>query len=488
MPLLGHRILDLSKSLTTSSVVTRLVLTPETTLTAVNKKTMLVRAAMLALLLLLSVDAKGGGRTSGGTSSAGRSSSGGTYSASGGRYTPSGRYTSTGAAVPASCRGCYYRGSTGMFYNRIFIYSYLGSSYRCYSCGSRSGTNGRYSEDSLTIRLAVVRGKLSVKLRDQTGGDGATQLTLRDVNTTAAMSAAGVAFEASVRSKIVSDWAQWSAAAGSPVATADSLGLADDVAITVGTAPGSCTGPPPCEPLVEVTFLLLFEDPADATAYTANPTSNKATAHSAVLQAACGDEAGCSVCGVPSNCGGAAACSVACSTCATPCTDVLPSGRRKGPWDRLSTCSAVADDPTYTVASCSTFDATVLDLSSELGDEMPYDEHEDDSGSGIIGFFVFICIICVLCRVCKSINKSRQAGGRGGTRQQPDQETIVATPQRQPFAVQPGAGGPPQQVQAIPTVSALPVQQVSFVPAAQVHAVPMVATATAVAVPMAKPQ
>ena len=445
----------------------------------------MLRSLLLALLLLLSVDAKGGGRSSGGTTSASSRSSG--YASSGGRYSSySGRYTSSGAAVPSSCRGCYYGGSTGMFYNRIFIYSYLGTSYRCYSCGSRSGTgSSHYSEDSLTVALAAVRGKLTVKLRDQTGGDGATQLTLRDVNTTAAMSPGGIAFESSVRSKIVSDWAQWSAAVGTAAATAGSLGLASDVAITVATAPGSCTGPPPCEPLVDVSFLLLFEDPSDA-------TTTRAAAHAAVLQTACGREAECSVCGVPANCGDAAACSSACSACATPCTDVLPSGRRKGPWDRQSACSAVENDPTHTVISCATFDATVLELSSELGDEIPYDEQEGDDGAGIIGFFLFICVLCTLCHVCKTVNKARQGGGRGsgrgGGRQQPDQQmAMVAMPSRgapaggAAFA----AAGPPQQVEGVQMVSALPVHDVTMVSPDQVHAVPLVATATAV--PMAKP-
>ena len=349
-------------------------------------------------------DAKGGG----GRSSGGVRSSGGTGSrTSSSRYVSSGRTTTSGAAVPASCRGCYYRGSTGGFYSRVFIFTYLGTSYRCYSCGSRS--YDRYSTDSMHVTLAAVKGEFAVKLRDQTGNVGATQLTLSDVNTTTAMSAAGVAFETSMRDKVVSDWAQWSASSTDPVATSGSLGLADDVAIRVTAAPGSCTGAPPCEPLVTVAFILLFEDPADT-------TSGRPAAHMAALQASCITEARCSDCGVPSSgtdapadaCISGPSCSADCAECVGTlgCTEVLPSGRRKGPWDQSSECAAVAADPLYTVESCSTFQVESIQLSSQLGDELPYD-YDDDDGSGGVLFILLICFCCA-CYACARVNGGRQ--------------------------------------------------------------------------------
>lgn len=397
-------------------------------------------------------DAKGGGgrssgsfRSSGSTGSTGRTSS---------RYVSSGRTTTSGTAVPASCRGCYYRGSTGGFYSRVFLFTYLGSSYRCYSCGSRS--YDRYSTESMHVTLAAVKGEFDVQLRDQTGNIGATQLTLEDVNTTTAMSAAGIAFETSMRDKVVSDWAQWSASSSQPVATSASLGLADDVAIRVIPAPGSCTGPPPCEPLVTVAFMLLFEDPADA-------TSGRATSHMGALQNACFAEAQCTDCGVPpSTCVSGSACSAACAECVSTlgCTNVLPSGRRKGSWDRSSECVAVAEDPLYAVESCGTFQIDSIQLSSQLGDELPYDYTDEGDGSGGV-LLIFLLIICCGCFACARSDAARK------TRRQDPPHTptyVVAQPHAIPQEnyCQGGlfSGQTPQHVQGVPVATAVAVPMV----------------------------
>ena len=104
-------------------------------------------ALALALALALAgapvVDGKGGrssgGRSSGTSGSSGgtragysggttsRTPSGGAYYSSGGRgayYSSSGRTSASGVAVPAGCRSCYYSGSTGYFYHRVFFISY----------------------------------------------------------------------------------------------------------------------------------------------------------------------------------------------------------------------------------------------------------------------------------------------------------------------------------------------------------------------------
>jgi hypothetical protein len=453
----------------------------------------LLTAALLATGL---TDAKGGGgRSSGGSA---RSSGGGSSRSSSSRYVSSGRTTTGGAAVPASCRGCYYGGAGGGFYSRVFIFTYLGTSYRCYSCGSRS--YDRYDPEAMAITLATVRGSFVVKLRDQTSSPGATQLTLADVNTTSAMSPAGIAFERSMRSKVVSDWAQWNAAPSQPVATGASLGLADDVAIQVTTAPGSCTGPPPCEPLVTVTFMLLFEDPADA-------SSGRATSHMSLLQASCFGEVECTGCGVPASaadapadaCSSDSACVAACASCADTlgCTDVLPSGVRKGPWDRLSTCTAVAEAPPFTVTSCSVFAAASIQLSSELGEELPYDYDDDgDGGAGmfflvVIGALVACCVIRALC-VCGD-----QAGSKRERRAPPQFATVAAGQGQQPGMYShgygggggsggqgqgpPQYGGPPQMVEAVPVATAQPVVMMEAAPTAT-------ATATAVAMPVQQQQ
>ena len=410
----------------------------------------LVLAAWLVVAGL--TDAKGGGgrssgsfRSSGSTGSTGRTSS---------RYVSSGRTTTSGIAVPASCRGCYYRGSTGGFYSRVFLFTYLGTSYRCYSCGSRS--YDRYSTESMHVTLAAVKGEFEVQLRDQTGNIGATQLTLADVNTTTAMSAAGIAFETSMRDKVVSDWAQWSASSTQPLATASSLGLADEVAIRVTPAPGSCTGPPPCEPRVTVTFMLLFEDPADA-------TSGRAVSHMGALQNACFAEAQCTNCGVPpSTCASGSACSAACADCVSTlgCTNVLPSGRRKGSWDRSSECAAVAEDPLYSVDSCGTFQTDSIQLSSQLGDELPYDYNDDEDGSAGI-LLIFLLIMCCGCFACARV------GGAWQKRRQdlPHMPTYAVAQPHMMLQENYRQGGPfygqaPQHVQGVPVATAVAVPMV----------------------------
>ena len=103
----------------------------------------LVALALLALLPS-SCEAKGGGRASGSLGSGGGGGSG--------------RMTAAGAAVPMGCRSCY-SGSSGMFYNRIFLYSYMGHSMRCYSCGSRSD----YALEQEDITLQAVTGSVTIQ-------------------------------------------------------------------------------------------------------------------------------------------------------------------------------------------------------------------------------------------------------------------------------------------------------------------------------------
>lgn len=424
---------------------------------------MRLRAILVLAIWLLAaslVDAKGGGGRSSGGRSSGSTGSTRSSGGTGSQYVSSGRYTSSGASIPAGCRGCYYRGTTGGFYSRVFIFYYLGSTYRCYSCGSRSYE--RYSTDSMHVTLASVQGEFEVKLRDQTGNPGATQLTLVDVNSTTTMSSAGVAFESSMRDKVVSDWAQWSASSTEPVATTASLGLADDIAISVATAPDSCTGPPPCEPRVTVSFMVLFEDPSDA-------TSGRAASHMGTLKASCLNEAECAGCGVPSSASDARAdacttgtgCSAACAECVSTldCTGVLPSGRHKGLWDSSSECTHVADNPLYTVSSCSVFQVEAIQLSSELGEELPYDYEEDDSGWGLGIILLIVLALCCGCWICAKIDGGRKKqqnparmAGQGPLRETPSQFQL-----------------PPQQLAAMPvaTAVAVPTQHVQTMPVVQ---------------------
>ena len=47
----------------------------------------------------------------------------------------SGQLTRSSVAVPIGCHSCLY--SNGLFYNHVYLYSYMGSTRQCHGCGAR---------------------------------------------------------------------------------------------------------------------------------------------------------------------------------------------------------------------------------------------------------------------------------------------------------------------------------------------------------------
>jgi hypothetical protein len=167
-----------------------------------------------------------------------------------------------------------------------------------------------------------------------------------------------------------------------------------------------------------------------------------------------------SAAGAPADsCVSGPACSADCAECVSTlgCTEVLPSGRRKGPWDRSSECAAVAEDPLYTVESCSTFQVDSVQLSSQLGDELPYDYDDGDDGSGAV-VFILLIFVCCACYAC-----SRIGSGRQRRHDSPPHLSTVAVGQAHVMPSRAGRDGPhnapnpPQQVQGVVVATAVAV-------------------------------
>jgi len=126
------------------------------------------RAALLLLLLLLMMmmalegaDGKGGGGFGGfRTSSVSRSSArGSTASVPRSRAPASTNPYYRGHPEPSrACIGCYYSG--GMYYDRTFMFMYLGTAYHCTSCAGRSNVD----VDSLQMSLPAITAVADVDL------------------------------------------------------------------------------------------------------------------------------------------------------------------------------------------------------------------------------------------------------------------------------------------------------------------------------------
>jgi len=123
----------------------------------------------LLLLLLLAAgtaDGKGGGFGFGGggrvrTSSAGTRATG----SRGGRASSAARPSTNpyyrGHPEPSRpCVGCYYGGASGLYYDRTFMYMYLGMAYSCMGCGRRSDAD----VDSLEMSLPAVTATAAVNI------------------------------------------------------------------------------------------------------------------------------------------------------------------------------------------------------------------------------------------------------------------------------------------------------------------------------------
>jgi hypothetical protein len=307
---------------------------------------------LLPLLLLLpaAIFAKGGGGHSGGRSATGHS--GGRISAS------AGRTTRGGVRVPPSCRSCYYGSSRRMFYNRVFIFTYLGTRYRCHSCGRRS----EYAVDDMEVRLQAISGSVTVQLRDNSGSQAiaAPQYTADSLGVGGTVDKA---FGAELGAKVISSWWQWKTEPGRRTAlSAESHGFADELAIAVtGVTRPNCTV---CEPSATVQFTALFEAPTVSSA--------TATSAAARLHAACVAEALCARCGVPSASapnGAAAACGNSgssssslscadeCAACAgnsthSGCSTPTVAGVAQGPYLSNSSCTASSPPTGFTITAC----------------------------------------------------------------------------------------------------------------------------------------
>ena len=108
---------------------------------------------------------KGGSRSSSSRSrSSGRSSTSRRSSAA-----SSGRLTRSGAAVPIGCRSCFY--NNGLFYNRVFLYSYMGRTRQCHGCGGREGHY--YDPDQALVQVSAVQGNLTVAFPSKEAADAA---------------------------------------------------------------------------------------------------------------------------------------------------------------------------------------------------------------------------------------------------------------------------------------------------------------------------
>lgn len=401
---------------------------------------MLLLAAKLCLFTA-AADAKGGGggRSSGSRASGSRASGSGA----------SGRTTSGGRAVPASCRSCYY-GAGGMFYHRVFFFSYMGRSHRCYSCGTRGG---EYDIEQDSFTLQTITGGFNVTLSTQPGFSRA------ELENEASPGRAQLTQQ--ITARISSVWWQWhSSAATRSQWTPGVNGMADEFAIELVFDNITNT-------TASVSFVALFESP--------EKSATEAATNAATLYAGCTGEARCVQCGVPStgttSCNRTpaatwanASCAAECADCATQCdSETVPGSQlRQGPKATATTCSPNPTLTPYLITHCQPFANGAVVLTSQMGDVIPADDDDDSSSIlGIVfGFFLLLIICCCAKSYCDGRQRKARAGRWVSEHNQnarsfhgPPHTGFGAERQPQPVHAPPG----PITVQAVPMIHAQPV-------------------------------
>jgi len=396
-------------------------------------------------------DAKGGGggRSSGGGGggSSGVRSSGSRSSGSGGRTTSSGR------AVPAACRSCYY-GSSGMFYHRVFLFSYMGRTRQCYSCGRR-GDGYDIEKDSITLQ--TVTGSFNITLNSNALSSttaGFSRAELEDDD-----SAGHAQLVQHVAGRISSGWWQWSDAAATrttwPPAT---KGFAEEfgIELSVDNLTNSTA---------VVTFVALFESPT--------VTAATAAASAATLYAGCVSEAHCVQCGVPSPSGSCnhtptaawanTSCPAECAACAVECEIATVPGSKlpQGPKDHDTTCTPLPppflNSVPFMISSCTPFANSAIVLTSQMGDVVAEESGSNHAFTVVIGILVLLLVFCCIKTKCNSDKRRARGGRRPEMERSPERQPGYAAQQNWPPQQQPQPQATPIMVQAVPMVEATPV-------------------------------